>query len=70
MIALLKRMFGEQLPAMGHPLTDPITCPKCSGAMTLTLLTPLLFGGEHETATYTCAKCGHETARTVQRNNS
>lgn len=70
MIAILKRMFGEQLPVKNRSFTNPIACPKCSGAMTLTLVTPLLFGSEHDNATYTCANCGNETTRTIPRNNN
>lgn len=68
MIALLKHLFGEQLPMKNHSFINPIACPKCSGTMPLTLVTPLLFGSEHENATFTCANCGHETTRTIPRN--
>jgi hypothetical protein len=44
------------------------TCPACATELVITSITPILFGGEFEYLTLTCAKCDFTKTLKIKRN--
>jgi transposase-like protein len=43
-----------------------VPCPECEGEMTVSDVTPTMFGNVGEEVVYRCRKCGFTRTRTIQ----
>jgi transposase-like protein len=43
-----------------------VPCPECEGEMTVSDVTPTMFGNAGEDVVYRCRKCGFTRTRTIQ----